>query len=173
MASPISAILLAIQTAVAAWAADTTPVKGDAVVIAGDALEGYQKLSDTPRGYRIVLWYAGDKPVSGKNDAFVNAILSVGIAIAKGLTQDPRSELVQATATRPPALDIIEGVTALMRGLHVGGQPASENDTCWLLRYAGGSEWLKYEVPASHYVHQLNFTLPRQLPARNPRAVVL
>jgi len=171
--SSLATILLGIQTALAAWCADTTPVKG-VVSVAADALEGYEALKDAPTGYRVVLWWAGDKPVSANNDAHVGSLLQVGIAIAKGLTKDPRAELLAGTAQRDvPVLDIIEGVTATMRGLYVGASaPTKQNDSCWLLRYAGGSEWIKYEVGVDHYVHQLNFTLNRELPARNNLRVV-
>lgn len=171
--SPLSTILLAIQTSLAAWCADTTPVKGD-VSIAADALEGYDMLKDSPKGYRVVLWWAGDKPVGPGNDAHVGSVIQVGIAIAKGLTKDPRAELLAGTAQRDvPVLDIIEGVCATMRGLYTGTLPTRDNDSCWLLRYAGGSEWIKYEVAVEHYVHQLNFILNRELPARNPLSVSL
>jgi hypothetical protein len=171
--SPLSSILLAIQTSLAAWCADTTPVKGE-VQIAADALEGYAALQDAPRGYRVVLWWAGDKPVSGNNDAFVGSVVQVGIAIAKGLQKDPRAELLTGTAQRDiPVLDIIEGITATMRGMYTGTMPTKQADSCWLLRYTGGSEWIKYEVAVEHYVHQLNFILNRELPSRQPLAVTL
>ena len=171
--SPLSSILLAIQTSLTAWCADTTPIKGE-VSIAADALEGYAALKDAPRGYRVVLWWAGDKPVSNVNDAHVGSIIQVGIAIAKGLTKDPRAELLEGTPQRDiPVLDIIEGVNATMRGMYTGTLPTHDNDTCWLLRYLGGSEWIKYEVAVEHYVHQLNYILNRELPARQPLAVTL
>lgn len=171
--SPLSSVLLAIQTSLTAWCADTTPIKGE-VSIAADAQEGYEALKDAPRGFRVVLWWAGDKPVSGNNDGFVGSVLQVGIAIAKGLTKDPRAELLEGTAQRAiPVLDIIEGINATMRGLYIGTMPTKANDSCWLLRYAGGSEWIKYEVAVEHYVHQLNYILNREIPARQPLVVVL
>jgi len=175
VSSPLSTILLAVQTALAAWCADTTPVKGE-VSVAADALEGYEALKDAPRGYRVVLWWAGDKPAGSNNDAYVGSVLQCGIAIAKGLTKDPRAELLSGTAQRNiPVLDIIEGINATMRGLYTSpSEPAAGHpDSCWLLRYTGGSEWIKYEVAVEHYVHQLNYVLPRQLPDRQPLQVSL
>lgn len=160
-----------MQTALAAWAADTEPVKG-VVQVAGDAMDGYAALESAPRGYRLVLWWAGDTP-AGNTTELVASNIAVGIAVQKGLTKAPHGELAQASAARPAVLDIVEGVLATCRGLYLGGSaPGSNNDGCWLLTFTG-SEWIAFEVGVEHYVLQLNFTLPRQLPARSELQVTL
>lgn len=160
-----------MQTALTAWAASTTP-RGD-VAVHADALEAYAALEMPPRGFSLALWWAGDSP-NGPTDDIVGSAIGVGVAIAKGLTRDPHTELLGGTAARAtPVLDIIEGVTATLRGLHIGGQPApGAPASCYLLRYTGSS-WIKFEVGVAHYVHQLNFQLSRQIPARQPLQVTL
>lgn len=171
MPSPMSSILAGAVAALSAWAGSVSP-KGT-VGVAGDALEGYEQLRLNPTTWRAVMWWAGDSPMNPGRDDAVNARIAVGIAIAKGMALEATKELIQASATRPAVLDVIEGIISSVRGMHTATiAPPITHDSCYALRYTGGN-WIKYEVPVAHFVFQADFTLSRQLPDRNPLKISL
>jgi hypothetical protein len=171
MSSPLSAILLSLSVSLTDWAEAMEPVPGK-VQVAADEDEGLDILGQGPKGWRLVLWAAGEDP-KGAADDFTAVKIRVGLAAERGLAKSARDELTIGRQGLPPILDMIEGTVATCRGLHTSAQPPPlRADNCFLLRFKGW-QWEKFLTGANHYAAKLTFELDRQLSARAPRQVRL
>jgi hypothetical protein len=172
MASPLSSILKALSVGLTDWAESMEPVSG-VVAIAADEDEGLDMLSESPKGWRLILWAGGEAPKAATSDELVTTGIRIGLSATRGLRKQPGKELIEGRGNLPPILDMIEGTVATVRGMHTQVmQPNPKADSCFLMRYRGW-EWVRFLTGVGHFTAQMNFTLDRQVAARAPMRIIL
>jgi hypothetical protein len=133
--------------------------------IARDPYNVFELVAANPRGYLLVLHWAGDKNIS---EVVIHPLLAhrleVIISRNLGLPARPDAALVQTIGTVPPLFQSVDDLRNLLLGLQFPAESTGQ-----FLEYAGTGPLVTPEgVPLAAY--QLDFNL-RALPASSPNQI--
>jgi hypothetical protein len=94
--------------------------KGGYVSIADDDLNLLEILTESPKGFRVILHWNGDTPDpdQGDLDGIADQHLEVIVTQAKGLRAKPGQELITGRAGQQPLYVLVSQIRARVRAYH-------------------------------------------------------